>query len=387
MNERQHEAKIIRTTSGSSPRTLTIPMKRKQKAASKTRPRSTVDSVPPKASPHQPPKAIEPLFTQAERESLVSKNDYTELDYLICNRIRERPNPTAGRRERLRQHDEEEARIQSDPESVLEEAHTALDQGTSLLLKLIRSRKSRGQCATLVWDTAFGCLASRISFLNQQLVRLAECRTPHACGSLWCEAKTLAAAVVRLAEYLPDEFRTLAASSLKMPALVGPEPKDKDLNAVAQAIGLAAENPAAGVRTRQRLGTLCHHLVASIVENILFARSQRDHLERTARYTRAKQIIPEFYRPEARRHLEECWALPDLQPGAKADDWWTMKVQPMVHAEFERIKENPARNQALWRELKRAAEPGTDADKRVALDKYCRNKLLQIAKALPPKGG
>jgi hypothetical protein len=287
-------------------------MKRKQKAASKTRPRSTVDSVPPKPSPRQPAKDIQPLFTEAERESLVSRNDYTELDYLVASRIRERPNPTAQQWERLRQHDEEEARIRSDPESVIREAHTALDQATSLLLKLIRSQKLRGQCAMLAWDTAFDCLASRISFLNQQLVRLAECRSPLACSSLWAEAKALAAAFVRLAARFPEEFRPLAETSLMMPALVGPVPKGKASKALAQAIGLAAKHPAAAVRARQPLGTLCHHLVARIVEDILYARSQKDHMERTARYTGAKQAIPEYYRPEARRYLEECWALPDL---------------------------------------------------------------------------
>jgi hypothetical protein len=168
-----------------------------------------------------------------------------------------------------------------------------------------------------------------------------------------------------------------------MPALVGPVPEVKTSKALAEAIGLAAKHPAAGVRARQPLGILCHHLVARIVENILYTRSQREHLEETARYTAAKQIIPEYYRPGARRHLEECWALPSLE--GRADEWWTSKVKPMVHAEFERIRKDPARNQALWRELKRVTDRGSDAAKCVALDKYCRNKLLQIAKALPAK--
>lgn len=81
--------------------------------------------------------------------------------------------------------------------------------------------------------------------------------------------------------------------------------------------------------------------------------------------------------------MQECWALPELHGGA--DQWWSRKVQPLVHAELERISRDPARNPALLRELKRATDPGTDADKRAALDKYCRNKLLQIANALPAK--
>lgn len=116
-------------------------MKRKKKTATKTRPRSTFRLAPPNPSPPQPAMAPEPLFTEAERESLLSKNDYTELDYLVAARIRQRSNPTAHQRERLRQHDKEEARIKSDPNTVLREAHTALDRATSLLLKLIRSRR------------------------------------------------------------------------------------------------------------------------------------------------------------------------------------------------------------------------------------------------------
>lgn len=360
-------------------------MKRKKKAGSKPRPSSASSPKPPESSPRQPPKALEPLFTAAEQESLASRNDYTELDYLVATRIRQHSNPTRHQRERLRQHDQVEARIQSDPESILREAHTALDRGTSLLLKLIRSCSLRPESGPGAADHAFDCLASRITFLNRQLVRLAECRTPHACRALWCEANALTAAFVRLAAHFPEVFRPLAETSLLMPSLVGPVPEVKASKALAKAIGLAAKHPAATVRARQPLGMLCHHLVARIVENILYARSQKEHMERTARHTKAKQIIPEFYRPGARRHLEECWALPDLQPGAEAGEWWARKVKPMVHAEFERIKEDPVRNHALWRELEQATSPGSHADKCAALDKYCRNKLLQIAKALPAK--
>ena len=272
----------------------------------------------------------------------MSKKDYTELDYLVASRIRQRPNPTRHQRERLRQHDQEEARIQSDPESVLREAHTALDRGISLLLKLIRSRTLHEESDQWASDQAFDCLASRITFLNQQLVRLAECHTPNACRGLWTEATALVAAFVRLAACFPGEFRPLAETSLLMPALVGPVPEVKTSKALAEAIGLAAKHPAATVRARQPLGIFCHHLVARIVEDILYARSQREHLERTARHTGTKHIIPEHYRPEARRHLEECWALPELNRGA--NQWWSKKVKPLVHEEFERTRKDPARN-------------------------------------------
>ena len=142
------------------------------------------------------------------------------------------------------------------------------------------------------------------------------CRTPLACSTLWDQTTALAAAFVRLAAALPEEFRPLAETSLLMPTLVGPVPEVKTSKAVAQAIGFAAKHPAAAVRARQPLGILCHHLVVRIVEVILYARSQREHLERTARYSDAKQIIPEYYRPEGRRHLEECWALPELYRGS-----------------------------------------------------------------------
>ena len=358
-------------------------MNSKAKAVSKPRRASTTTSAPGKSAGPRPAKAGPPLFTEAERRQLLAVHDYIGLDYLIASRIRESAKPSDHQREWLRQHDQEEARIQSDPGSVLREAHQALDHGTDLLLKLIRSQKLRLENPISCRDAAFDCLASRIRILNEQLVRLAACATPNACHSLWWEPEALARAFVRLAEPQAKEFRVLAESSLTMPALVGPMPKEKHLRAVAQAIGLASQHPAARVKTRQPLGILCHHLIAGIVANILEARRERVDLERTARHTGAKDIIPEFYRPAARRHLQECWALPDLTADVRA--WWSDKVKPMVHTEFERLRQDPSRNPALWRELNRTTASGTDAEKRAALDKYCYNKLHQIARSMSAK--
>ena len=43
------------------------------------------------------------------------------------------------------------------------------------------------------------------------------------------------------------------------------------------------------------------------------------------------------------------------------------------------MKANPRYNPALWEELEKVTAHGTDSAKRVALEKYCFNRLEQIA--------
>jgi hypothetical protein len=43
------------------------------------------------------------------------------------------------------------------------------------------------------------------------------------------------------------------------------------------------------------------------------------------------------------------------------------------------MKKNPRRNPALWQELEKITDHGTDSAKRAAFEKYCFNKLEQIA--------
>ena len=84
-----------------------------------------------------------------------------------------------------------------------------------------------------------------------------------------------------------------------------------------------------------------------------------------------------------------------MQPGAEADKWWTRKVKPMVHAEFERIKEDPVRNNALWREsekeprlyvyfpLPRAAAIGLEPGEEVQWELLERGELHLVRAQVP----
>jgi hypothetical protein len=71
------------------------------------------------------------------------------------------------------------------------------------------------------------------------------------------------------------------------------------------------------------------------------------------------------------------WNFPELKGNAKA--WWKVELKRWVDREFEKMKKNPRRNPALWQELEKLTDHGTDSAKRAAFEKYCFNKLEQIA--------
>jgi hypothetical protein len=108
---------------------------------------------------------------------------------------------------------------------------------------------------------------------------------------------------------------------------------------------------------RQRLlGALCHQFVAEIVDL------------RVACYLEARE----------KGHADSEWFnLPELKGNAKA--WWKGGIKERVHKEFDWMKKNARRNPALWQELEKVTDHGTDSAKRAALEKYCFNKLEQIA--------
>lgn len=68
---------------------------------------------------------------------------------------------------------------------------------------------------------------------------------PKACSHLWYQAKHLAYAVVRLAAAFPEDFRSVAESSLTMPSLRARSPEFScDAEAVAKATHLAEKHAA-----------------------------------------------------------------------------------------------------------------------------------------------
>ena len=69
-----------------------------------------------------------------------------------------------------------------------------------------------------------------------------------------------------------------------------------------------------------------------------------------------------------------------------AKEWWRLEIKTWVHREFAKMSKNPHRNPALWQELDKATDGGSDSAKRAAFEKYCFNKLEQIA-GQPTKPG
>ena len=321
----------------------------------------------------------EPRGLPEEDFELLDRGDFLGLEYLRVSRLRSKRNRTAAERKFLKEHDGVEAQIQNDPEGVLKKALAALDEGSTLLLKLIRSRRLFHDYAENSWDEALDSFAPRIGFLNRQLIRLAEEGTPLSRFHLWYEAVNLTDAVVRLAAAFPEDFRRMAESSLTMPSLRSRSSKFScDADTIAKAIHLAEKHAAPDIHdNRSRIGALCHFLVAQLVGDVQAARNRKEHFERSAKLHNSQEIIPNYFHSDWRQLYEESWKLPELR--GHADEWWKGRVRTMVKREFERMRKNSTHNPALWQELSKTTDQGTDKARWHTLEKYCLNKLRQIA--------
>lgn len=361
--------------------------------------------VPPRErkSPLLPP----PPKLPEEVEELFAAQDFVELEYRRMERIRQQPNKPPEARQALAEHDAVEKRLAEAPDDLIREAHEAMDRGTSLLLKLVRSRKTlhviqpteKGLADGVkphAWDEAFECWLSRLDYQNRQLIRLAEIDTPQARQSLFYQALFLTKAFLRLAQAFPEDFRDAAESSLTMPSLRARTlDYTADAQAIAEGIHLAEKHPASLISdNRERLGALCHALVAELVAEV-------DHERRTyANDVRRFERMKEFHETaEAYRDVQfEDWMkghyyptlleglmvsakLPDLK--ADPESWWKLRILPMVKEEFRRVAKRPLRNAALWEELQGKTPKHTHAAMRRLMEKSCRNKLFRIAKACP----
>jgi hypothetical protein len=310
---------------------------------------------------------------------LLDRGDFIGLEYLRVRRLRAKRKLTGEERKILAEHDAVEARMQNNAKAVLDKARDAIDEGTILLLKLIRSRKLRHDYGEHSWDKAVECFTSRVRFMNEQSVRLAEDRTPKTCFHLWYQAMNLADAIVRLAAAFPEEFRRMAESSLIMPSLRARSSKFScDAEAIAKAIHLAEKHAAPDIHdNRKRIGALCHFLVAQKVQEVEGARQEKQHFERAAKCHGEQDLIPDHVHPDWRTLYEESWKLPELR--GNADAWWKGRIREMLRREFDRMRKNPTHNPGLWQELEKATDKGTENARWRALEKYCRNKLNQIA--------
>jgi hypothetical protein len=346
-----------------------------------------------------PPKLSE------EVERLFATNDFEELEYHSMAELRRKRKRTPEQNKMLAEHDAIERQIEKDPKAAMREAYQAIDRGTSLLLKLIRSGKLEDQSfykdGTIFseWDDAFECLNSRLDYLNRQLVRLADKGVPGARRAVFYQAKMLTEAFIRLAQAHPNDFISAAESALTMPSLRGRNPKyTADAEAIAKSIHLAAEHPA-GTMTedKERIGEMCGYLVANILDSIMYWRRhyeyEKESLERrknfhesaeTYRGMSVEESLRRSLYPTTFAHVMACAGLPEFQEDPKA--WWRLRVKPMVREEFERLKKVPSDNAALWAELCKLTDNGTEGAKWKALSDNCRNKVNQFARRAGARG-
>lgn len=337
----------------------------------------------------------------AEESLMLQRNDFVGLGYLQCEKIRASTTRTPAQEERLAKHDKQEAEMRKDPNAALYAAHEAIDEGTEMLLRLIRSGLLRNELYSTDGvdyssDEALACLASRIDYLIRQLVRLAEDRIPDACSNIWYQAKTLAEAFGRLALIHPDEFKSVAEESLTMPSVRARNPKfSADSATIAAAVRLAEKHPAANISdNRSRGGAACHLVMARIVERIIHERSRFEWDRNTLEMMRKHGENPEKYKDMDMREFLSRWRLPehvdfmftcaDLPEWPQQTTrWWIEGVLPLVKKEFEHLLEDPNRNPALWQELKKGGERETVNDMRRYMEKLCLNKFRQIVKSCP----
>ncbi len=359
-------------------------------------------SNPKKAKPRKllgPPPKQPP-----EVEALWEANDFEELHYRTMDGLRARKKRTAEQNALLVEHDAIESRINDDPEEVMRDAYQAIDLGTTLLMRLIRSRKLKRQVFATdgslhsEWDEAFQCLESRLNYLNRQLVRLAEQGVPEARNLVFYQAKLLTKAFIRLAQAYPADFISPAESALTMPSLRAANPGyTADAKAIATAIHLAEKHPAGRMTDdKERIGELCGSLVVEILESIMRARREYRTDEETLKMfqnfheteaTYRGMTLEEYLRnnlyPTKYDHVMACAALPELRENPAA--WWRQRVKPMLREEFDRLKKNPVLNAALWAELGRSTDHGTEGARWKALSDNCRNKLNQLARRAIPE--
>jgi len=347
-------------------------------------------------------KPLPPIELTPEQTRMFQKHDFIGLEYYHIARIHRLEKLTPEQEKLLAEHDEEEKYIRDHPQNALKEAHQALDRGSDLLLKLIRSQAlqhdnpHKSEDYDLSYDEAFDCLSSRIDYLNRQLVRLAEENVSRACTTLWFQAKALAEATMRLSLIHTEKFRSVAETSLTMPSVRAKNPKfTADAAAIAEAIHLGEKHPASDIAdNRCRAGAYSHHLVARIFDEIQHYRKEYEYevesLKHLQKFSETAdeyegvtiiQFVGRFMHPKRAEAILRCAALSDWPDDPRA--WWEKGFLPLVREEFDLLADDPNRNPGLWEELHKGGERNTIRDARRYLEKLCHNKFRQLLKRCP----
>lgn len=296
----------------------------------------------------------------AEWSELVRRGDHVGMRHVRAEELRRKRKLSKAECAFLKQFDSDRARILRDPQAVVEKGNQSVRRGLMLLQSVIHEKRNAGASVeddAVVYD-AMCCLSLLAAGLCKDFIRYAEEGCAWASHTVFRDGKTLASAFSRLAIAHPEHFRAAAERSLTMPSLRARNPDFTcDAEAIIESIHLAEKHHAGNLHdNRTRIGALCHQFVAEVVDLVEAARLEIRQRGNT-------------------RHRFSC--LPDLKGNARA--WWKLEIKQWVHREFDWIRKTPRRNPALWQELEKATDHGTDSAKRAAFEKYCFNKLEQIA--------
>src|ERR1019366_604392 len=291
---------------------------------------------------------------------LMNRGDIIGIRYLGVGQLKRKRKLNKTERKFLAEFEADREKIMRDPEAVWQEGFDMAHRGILLLNMLLYEKRlqnipeTEDAAAYNAMPTLWGLGVA----LREDFVRYAEDGSAIAAHFIFSQGKELASAFSRLAIAYPEHFREFAERSLTMPSLRGRNPTFTcDAEAIIAAIHLAEKHHASNLHdNRSRIGALCHQFVAQIVDLVEACRLE------------AKQ----------KGHTDsEWWDFPELKGNAKA--WWKAELKRRVDREFEKMKKYPRRNPALWQELEKLTDYGTDSAKRAAFEKYCFNKLEQIA--------
>jgi hypothetical protein len=297
---------------------------------------------------------------EAQMHELIMRDDVAGMHYLQAAQIRRKRKLTKAERDFLKDFDSIRRRIARDSNGVWKQGFDVMHRGLRLLEYLIHEKH-----LLKLQDMEDGALYNALSalilladHLRKSFIRYAEGGSQIACSVVFAEGEAYANAFSRLAIAYPERFQKIAKRSLTMPSLRARNPAFTcDAEAIVNAVHLAEGHHAGNIHdNRSRLGALCHQYIAEIVDLLEAGRldiKQRGDVK------------------------DRLFQLPELRGHAQA--WWKAEVKECVHLKFEKMRKNHLHNPALWQELEKVTNHGTHSAMRAAFEKYCRNKLDQIA--------
>jgi hypothetical protein len=314
-----------------------------------------------KAKTHDDEDFLKPRNAEEEKwHQLMDRHDRVGIRYLEAAQLRRKRRLTKAERKFLADFEADRKRVLRDPESISKKCLQTVRRELLLVETLIHEKSLQNirEDEDAALDHAVDCLSTLARTLRDDLIRYAEDGYPFACHAIFRDGKVLANAFTRIAIAYPEHLRKYAEQSLTMPSLRARNPAFTcDAGAIIAAIHLAEGHHASNIHdNRSRIGALCHQFIAEIVDLMEGARLEASERGRT----------------------NSKWLnFPALKGNAKA--WWKLEMKKWVHLEFAKMKKNPRRNPALWQELNEVTDGGTDSARRAAFEKYCFNKLEQIA--------